>query len=230
MVEEHKLDPGQIAGSGRDGRISKGDVIQHMAAPAAAKTAKPAGVQLPAATGERTEQRVPMTRLRARIAERLVQAQATAAKPTTFNEVDLTAVNEIRARYKDKFEKSHGVKLGFPSFFIKAAIEALRKFPAVNASTGSVFVDGETSDGMKVDQRGNVYTTAVWEGEVRITSPEGKRLGVIYLPIIDREPQAQICATNVAFGDADSKGLYITACEHVYRLQMKVAGVRPVIE
>jgi 2-oxoglutarate dehydrogenase E2 component (dihydrolipoamide succinyltransferase) len=75
-----------------------------------------------------------MTRLRARIAERLVQAQATAAMLTTFNEVDLTAVNEIRARYKEKFEKTHGVKLGFSSFFIKAAIEALRKFPAVNAS------------------------------------------------------------------------------------------------
>ncbi len=92
---------------------------------------------------------------------------------------------------------------------------------------GIVFVDGETSDGMKVDVKGNVYTTAVWEGEVRITSPEGKRLGVIYLPTINREPQAQICATNVAFGDKDSKGLYITACEHVYRIQMKVAGVRP---
>jgi 2-oxoglutarate dehydrogenase E2 component (dihydrolipoamide succinyltransferase) len=75
-----------------------------------------------------------MTRLRARVAERLIQAQATAAMLTTFNEVDLTAINEIRARYKDKFEKSHGVKLGFMSFFVKAAIEALRKFPAVNAS------------------------------------------------------------------------------------------------
>lgn len=95
---------------------------------------------------------------------------------------------------------------------------------------GTVFVDGETSDGMKVDQRGNVYTTAVWEGEVRITSPEGKRLGVVYLPRVNHEPQVQICATNVAFGDSDSKGLYITACEHVYRLQMKVAGVRPVLQ
>jgi len=93
---------------------------------------------------------------------------------------------------------------------------------------GKVFIDGETSDGMKVDQRGNVYTTAVWEGEVRVTSPEGHRLGVIYLPRVDTEPRVQICATNVAFGDADSKGLYITACEHVYRLQMKVPGVRPV--
>ncbi|MFC4307841.1 2-oxoglutarate dehydrogenase complex dihydrolipoyllysine-residue succinyltransferase [Steroidobacter flavus] len=139
MVEEHKLDAGQIAGSGRDGRVSKGDVIQHLAgksaAPAEAKApAKAPAVKLPAAVGSRNEQRVPMTRLRARIAERLIQAQSTAAMLTTFNEVDLTAVNEIRARYKDKFEKAHGVKLGFSSFFIKAAIEALRKFPAVNAS------------------------------------------------------------------------------------------------
>jgi len=138
MVEEHKLDAGQIAGSGRDGRISKGDVIQHMAGKEAAPAkpaAKPAAaVKLPSPSGARTEQRVPMTRLRARIAERLVQAQSTAAMLTTFNEVDLTAINEIRARYKDKFEKRHGVKLGFLSFFVKASIEALRRFPAVNAS------------------------------------------------------------------------------------------------
>jgi len=137
MVAENKLDAGQIAGSGRDGRISKGDVIQHMAGKdaAPAKTERPApAVKLPAPTGARTEQRVPMTRLRARIAERLVQVQSTAAMLTTFNEVDLTAVNEIRARYKDKFEKTHGVKLGFMSFFVKASIEALRRFPAVNAS------------------------------------------------------------------------------------------------
>jgi 2-oxoglutarate dehydrogenase E2 component (dihydrolipoamide succinyltransferase) len=139
MVEENKLDVGQIAGSGRDGRISKGDVIQHMAgtaaAPAKPAAAKPApAVKLPSPSGARTEQRVAMTRLRARIAERLVQAQSTAAMLTTFNEVDLTAINEIRARYKDKFEKKHGVKLGFMSFFVKASIEALRRFPAVNAS------------------------------------------------------------------------------------------------
>ena len=146
MVEEHKLDATQIAGSGRDGRVSKGDVIHHLAAgksPAPAEAQAPAkqtpakhapAVKLPAAVGSRNEQRVPMTRLRARIAERLIQAQSTAAMLTTFNEVDLTAVNEIRTRYKDKFEKAHGVKLGFTSFFIKAAIEGLRKFPAVNAS------------------------------------------------------------------------------------------------
>jgi 2-oxoglutarate dehydrogenase E2 component (dihydrolipoamide succinyltransferase) len=136
MVEEHKLDAGQISGSGRDGRVTKGDVIQHLSGDKASAPAqaKPAAVQLPSVGGGRTEQRVPMTRLRARIAERLIQAQSTAAMLTTFNEVDLTAVNEIRARYKDKFEKSHGVKLGFMSFFVKAAIEALRRFPAVNAS------------------------------------------------------------------------------------------------
>jgi 2-oxoglutarate dehydrogenase E2 component (dihydrolipoamide succinyltransferase) len=137
MVEENKLDASQIAGSGRDGRVSKGDVIQHMAggkaAPAAAAVKAAPAVSLPAA-GSRGEQRVPMTRLRARIAERLLQAQSTAALLTTFNEVDLTEVNALRARYKDKFEKTHGVKLGFTSFFIKAAIEALRRFPAVNAS------------------------------------------------------------------------------------------------
>jgi 2-oxoglutarate dehydrogenase E2 component (dihydrolipoamide succinyltransferase) len=138
MVEEHKLDPSQIAGSGRDGRISKGDVIQHLnsakEAPAGKAPAKAPAAQLPSVGGSRAEHRVPMTRLRARIAERLIQAQSTAAMLTTFNEVDLSAVNEIRARYKDQFEKAHGVKLGFSSFFIKAAIEALRKFPAVNAS------------------------------------------------------------------------------------------------
>jgi 2-oxoglutarate dehydrogenase E2 component (dihydrolipoamide succinyltransferase) len=134
LVEENKLDASQIAGSGRDGRVSKSDVMQHMSKPGAAPSKAAPAVKLPAAVGSRNEQRVPMTRLRARIAERLLQAQSTAAMLTTFNEVDLTEVNAIRARYKEKFEKSHGVKLGFSSFFIKAAIEALRKFPAVNAS------------------------------------------------------------------------------------------------
>ena len=137
MIEEHKLDASKISASGKDGRVTKGDVIQHIsgnsAAPAKAAPAKAAPAVL-APAGARSEQRVPMTRLRARIAERLIQAQSTAAMLTTFNEVDLTAVNEIRTRYKDKFEKAHGVKLGFTSFFAKAVIEGLRKFPAVNAS------------------------------------------------------------------------------------------------
>jgi 2-oxoglutarate dehydrogenase E2 component (dihydrolipoamide succinyltransferase) len=127
-MEENNVAPAAVSATGKDGRVTKGDVMQHLAKPAAAPAT------LPTAKGARIEQRVTMTRLRARIAERLIQAQSTAAMLTTFNEVDLTAINEIRARYKDKFEKAHGVKLGFSSFFIKAAIAALRKFPAVNAS------------------------------------------------------------------------------------------------
>jgi 2-oxoglutarate dehydrogenase E2 component (dihydrolipoamide succinyltransferase) len=145
LVEEHKLDAGAIAGSGRDGRITKGDVLTHLtsqppggaataAAPAVAAAAPEGGAQTPAVAGARAERRVPMTRLRARIAERLVQAQSTAAMLTTFNEVDLEAVNELRARYKDRFEKEHGARLGFTSFFVKACVEALRRFPVVNAS------------------------------------------------------------------------------------------------
>jgi len=134
LVEEHKLDAGAIPGSGRDGRITKGDVLAHVApkaAPAASAAAAAAGA---APSVGRSERRVPMTRLRARVAERLVQAQSTAAMLTTFNEVDLKAVNELRAKYKERFEKEHGARLGFMSFFVKACVEALRKFPVVNAS------------------------------------------------------------------------------------------------
>ncbi len=134
LVEEHKLDTGSIPGSGRDGRITKGDVLTHLTGrEPTATSAGPASIAQPA-SGSRAERRVPMTRLRARIAERLVQAQATAAMLTTFNEVDLTAVNELRARHKERFEKMHGARLGFMSFFVKACIEALRRYPAVNAS------------------------------------------------------------------------------------------------
>jgi len=135
LVEENHLDPAAIAGSGREGRLTKSDVVDYLGqrpaeAPApAARAARPA-----TPTGARAEQRVPMTRLRARIAQRLVEAQSTQALLTTFNEVDLTATQELRARYKERFEKEHGVKLGFMSFFVKAAIEALKKFPVLNAS------------------------------------------------------------------------------------------------
>jgi 2-oxoglutarate dehydrogenase E2 component (dihydrolipoamide succinyltransferase) len=136
VVEENKVDPKALTGSGRDGRVSKSDVVNYLSAKDAAPTAPkaPAGTPVPSARGARAEQRVPMTRLRARIAERMVQAQASQALLTSFNEVDLKAVNELRARYKDPFEKQHGVKLGFMSFFAKACVEALKKFPAVNAS------------------------------------------------------------------------------------------------
>jgi 2-oxoglutarate dehydrogenase E2 component (dihydrolipoamide succinyltransferase) len=127
VVEENKVDAKAVTGSGRDGRVSKSDVVNYL-------SKAPAGAPVPSARGARGEQRVPMTRLRARIAERMVQAQATQALLTSFNEVDLKTVNELRAHYKDQFEKQHGVKLGFMSFFAKACVEALKKFPAVNAS------------------------------------------------------------------------------------------------
>ena len=155
VAEENKVDPKTVAGSGRDGRVSKSDVVNYLSAkegaapspasapagPAAAAPGTAAAKAAPAqfvpavsARGSRGEQHVPMTRLRARIAERMVQAQATQALLTSFNEVDLQAVNELRARYKDQFEKQYGVKLGFMSFFAKACVEALKKFPSVNAS------------------------------------------------------------------------------------------------
>ena len=135
VVEENKIDPKAVAGSGRDGRVSKSDVVNYLSAKDAAPVSRSLATPIHnTRDGGRGEQRVPMTRLRARIAERMVQAQATQALLTSFNEVDLTAVTELRTRYKDQFEKQHGVKLGFMSFFAKACVEALRKFPAVNAS------------------------------------------------------------------------------------------------
>jgi 2-oxoglutarate dehydrogenase E2 component (dihydrolipoamide succinyltransferase) len=136
IAAEKGIDTAQVQGTGRDGRVTKADVQGGAAAPAAQSTpqqAKPApAVQIP--SGSRTEQRVPMSRLRQRVAERLVQSQSTAAILTTFNEVNMAPVMELRGRYKDKFEKDHGVKLGFMSFFVKAAVHALKKYPVVNAS------------------------------------------------------------------------------------------------
>jgi len=138
LLEEHDLDATIIVGSGRDGRITKSDVMAYLKSHSDEDVTPgdpaPAVETGPVVAGDRTEQRVPMTRLRARIAERLVEAQQTAAMLTTFNEVDLTKVISLRNRYKESFEKEHGVRLGFMSFFAKASVEALRKFPAVNAS------------------------------------------------------------------------------------------------
>lgn len=171
LVAEHGLDPAAIAGSGKDGRITKEDVLRHVEgdtreearpeparaasrsageapaqeaptpeatpretgkAPAPETTAHKAGVAFD--TGDRPERRVPMTRLRARIAERLLQATQQTAMLTTFNEVDMKPVMDLRARHKDQFEKTHGTRLGFMSFFVTAAAEALKRFPEVNAS------------------------------------------------------------------------------------------------
>ncbi len=155
LVAENNLDIGKVPGSGRDGRVTKADVLAYLnnpapaapaaAAPAAATVARAAPAvaepvvpsaapSIPPDTRGRLEQRVPMTRLRTRIAERLVEAQQTAALLTTFNEVNMKPVMDLRARYKDKFEKQFGVRLGIMSFFVKAVIEALKRFPAVNGS------------------------------------------------------------------------------------------------
>ncbi len=134
MVTENQLEPASIAATGRDGRITKGDVIEHLEKPAPIATY----VSVPAAAASGTEERVKMSRLRLTIARRLKEAQNTAAMLTTFNEVDMTAVMTLRNQFKDVFEKKHGAKLGFMSFFAKAVIQALKDVPAVNAE-----IDGD---------------------------------------------------------------------------------------
>ncbi|MBS0505608.1 MAG: 2-oxo acid dehydrogenase subunit E2, partial [Proteobacteria bacterium] len=137
MVLEHGLDPTQIKGTGKDGRLTKEDVqaaIDTAAAKPAAPAPAPQPSPVPAPSGARREERVRMTRLRQTVAKRLKEAQNTAAMLTTFNDVDMTAVMEARAKYKDLFEKKHQVRLGFMGFFVKAACQALRDVPAVNAS------------------------------------------------------------------------------------------------
>ncbi|ODS68389.1 MAG: dihydrolipoamide succinyltransferase [Bordetella sp. SCN 67-23] len=148
LLADNKMAVADVSGSGRDGRVTKGDVLAAVAAPkaagaVAAPVAIPTGtkalpqVAAPAAKedlGERPEQRVPMSRLRARIAERLLQSQSTNAILTTFNEVNMAPVMEMRKKFQDQFTKEHGVKIGFMSFFVKAAVHALKKFPVINAS------------------------------------------------------------------------------------------------
>ena len=149
LMAEKGIDAAGVEGSGRGGRVTKADVLEAgqrpaspppfekggaggISRPALAQPAAPVNVD--AIVGERTEQRVPMSRLRARVAERLVQSQSTAAILTTFNEVNMAPVMELRNKYKDKFEKEHGAKLGFMSFFVKAVVAALKKYPVLNAS------------------------------------------------------------------------------------------------
>ena len=156
LMADQQLAAGSVAGTGKDGRITKGDVLAAMSSPVATAPHAPAPASAPASApaaappppkllptvatsigmslGERPEQRVPMSRLRARIAERLVMSQSTNAILTTFNEVNMAPVMEMRKKFQDKFEKEHGVKLGFMSFFVKAAVAALKKYPIINAS------------------------------------------------------------------------------------------------
>ena len=134
LMADEQMASGSVAGSGRDGRVTKGDVLAAVASRAPATSAAAATVPVLPTLGDRPEQRVPMSRLRARIAERLLQSQATNAILTTFNEVNMAPVMDMRKRFQEKFEKEHGVKLGFMSFFVKAAVAALKKYPVINAS------------------------------------------------------------------------------------------------
>ncbi len=141
LMEEKQISAAEVSGTGKGGRITKGDVLQHGAAQPAAPAPKPAAPAAKPAAARDTdarEERVRMTRLRKRIAERLKEAQNSAAMLTTFNEVDMTAIMDLRNQYKDGFEKKHGVKMGFMSFFVKACITALKEWPAVNAE-----IDGD---------------------------------------------------------------------------------------
>jgi 2-oxoglutarate dehydrogenase E2 component (dihydrolipoamide succinyltransferase) len=182
MVEEKQLDPAKIPASGRDGRITKGDVVEFLDKPAAAaaapnKAAAPAAPVVGAAG--RQDQRVPMTRLRARIAERLLEAQQTQAQLTTFNEIDLKAVMDVRAKYKDSFEKKHGVKLGFMSFFVKAAVEALKRFPVVNASVeGNDIVYHEYYDiGVAVSTERGLMVPVIRDADLKSYADIEKEIG-----------------------------------------------------
>jgi len=197
LMAEQNLTPGDVAGTGRGGRITKGDVLaavgaksdggksESAPAPAAARAPTPAPVQAPTiklstAWGARPEQRVPMSRLRQRVAERLVQSQSTAAILTTFNEVNMAPVIDLRNRYKDRFEKEHGVKLGFMGFFVKAAVHALKKFPVVNAS-----IDG---------------TDIVYHGYFDIGIAVGSPRGLV-VPIVRDVDQLSIAEIELAVAD-----------------------------
>lgn len=193
LIKELDLDPNKIEGSGKGGRILKSDVMTWLdrhqpKTDPDAQTVAHAVSTLPETAAPRTEQRVPMSRLRARIAERLVQAQQTAAILTTFNEVNLQAVTDLRSRYRDNFEKEHGVRLGFMSFFVKASIEALKKYPLVNAS-----VDGS-----------DIIYHAYYDIGIAVGSPRG--LVVPILRDADQLSFAEIEKTIRQFGQKAREG------------------------
>ncbi|WP_028081510.1 2-oxoglutarate dehydrogenase complex dihydrolipoyllysine-residue succinyltransferase [Solimonas soli] len=185
LLSELGLSAGQISGTGKGGRLTVEDVKAYAAKPkpAAAPAAKPAAAAAPAAPkalGAREEQRVPMTRIRARIAERLLEAKNTTAMLTTFNEVDLKAVMDIRAKYKNDFEKAHGVKLGFMSFFVRAAVEALKKYPVLNAS-----VDG-----------GDIIYHGYYDIGIAVSSERG-----LVVPILRDADQLSLAGIEKTIGD-----------------------------
>jgi 2-oxoglutarate dehydrogenase E2 component (dihydrolipoamide succinyltransferase) len=184
MMAEQGIGAADVAGTGRSGRITKPDVVAAVQAksqaPAPAARAPVPAVPLPAALGNRPEQRVPMSRLRQRVAERLVQSQSTAAILTTFNEVNMQPVIDLRNKYKERFEKEHGVKLGFMAFFVKAAVHALKKFPAVNAS-----IDG---------------TDIVYHGYFDIGIAVGSPRGLV-VPILRDADQMSFAEIEIAIAD-----------------------------
>ena len=184
LAAEKGVDVSQIQGSGRDGRVLKEDVLNAPAAPKAAAPTAPAVQAAALPAGERFEQRVPMSRLRARVAERLLESQAQNAILTTFNEVNMKPVMDLRAKYKDKFEKTHGVKLGFMSFFVKAAVAALKKYPIVNAS-----VDGK-----------DIVYHGYFDIGIAIGSPRG-----LVVPILRDADQMSIADIERAIADYAAK-------------------------
>jgi 2-oxoglutarate dehydrogenase E2 component (dihydrolipoamide succinyltransferase) len=173
LVEEHKLDVNDIAGSGKNGRITKDDVVQYMKAadnkPSDAAVKKAVADEAPLApSGERIERRVPMTRMRAKIAERLLQASQETAMLTTFNEVNMAPVMALRSKYRDQFEKTHnGTRLGFMGFFVKAACEALKRFPDVNASIdgNDVIYHGYQDIGVAVSTPGGLVVPVLRDAD-----------------------------------------------------------------
>ncbi|HEX5276615.1 MAG TPA: 2-oxoglutarate dehydrogenase complex dihydrolipoyllysine-residue succinyltransferase [Fluviicoccus sp.] len=169
-VAENQVDPSQVSGSGRGGRITKEDVLAHLSAAAATPVPAPAAVPsiaISTAVGERIEKRVPMTRLRAKVAERLLQASQQTAMLTTFNEVNMKPIMEMRKGYGERFEKRHGIRLGFMSFFVKAAVEALKRFPAVNASIdgGDIVYHGYHDIGVAVSSDRGLVVPVVRDAE-----------------------------------------------------------------
>ena len=198
LMAENQLSAGQVSGTGRDGRVTKGDVLAAISAPAPAPAPAAAPAAIPAASAPaalpqvsapidpakllegRPEQRVAMSRLRQRVAERLVQSQSTNAILTTFNEVNMQPVMDMRRRYVDRFEKEHGARLGFMSFFVKAAVHALKKFPVVNAS-----VDG---------------TDIVYHGYFDIGVAVGSPRGLV-VPVVRNADQLSFAQIEKQIGD-----------------------------
>lgn len=196
ILSEAGIAASDVAGSGKDGRVTKGDALAAAAAPKPAAPAplapaapkaqlqKVAAPAAPANLGDRPEERVPMSRLRARIAERLVESQSTNAILTTFNEVDMKPVMDLRNKYKDKFEKEHGVKLGFMSFFVKAAVHALKKYPILNAS-----VDGN-----------DIVYHGYFDIGIAVGSPRG-----LVVPILRNADQMSIAEIEKKIGEFGAK-------------------------